>query len=363
MENLLSISLNKHLFRQLLILVTLLTSGLSFGSSYEVNKATELYNNGEFKRAKTFLTGIDLSKDYVGSYMMGAISLQDDEITLKSKIDNAIYWFQISADLGFAQAYHALGRAYEQRWLNNKNSEDINQSKSNYKLAYSKGFFQAKSDILRLEPGYEFSDEMETTVPPEIKLAEEQSNAKSSITSKTSDKNRSDGLFSGFQANTAIAQEAPRAYWGAGGALMTLDDGFDSFEPINAFGRVGYDFNAYIGVGAEVSFSLIEDDVAGIDFSVDTRFFFLKGSLPIGDGAKLYAMIGPSNVELTGSIGGFSVSLDDSDIGIGFGFEKSLNDSFGISVDYINYYNDSGFDVISADVDVDAFNIGVVGYF
>jgi len=171
------------------------------------------------------------------------------------------------------------------------------------------------------------------------------------------------GILFLFVPFAVTAQEGPRAYWGAGGALMTLDDGFDSFEPFNAFGRVGYDFNAYIGVGAEVSFSLIEDDVAGIDFSVDTRFFFLKGSLPIGDGAKLYAMIGPSNVELTGSSGGFSVSLDDSDIGIGFGFEKSFNDSFGISVDYIIYYDDSTFDGFALDVDANAINVGVVGYF
>jgi len=349
MENLLSISLNKHLFRQLLILVTLLTSGLSFGSSYEVDKATELYNNGEFKRAKTFLTGIDLSKDYVGSYMMGAISLQDDEITLKSKIDNAIYWFQISADLGFAQAYHALGRAYEQRWLNNKNSEDINQSKSNYKLAYSKGFFQAKSDILRLEPGYEFSDEMETTVPPEIKLAEEQSNAKSSITSKTS-----------MISIPATAQEVkPHAYWSLGGSLLTFDDGTDEIKPTQVFGRLGYDFNAYIGVGIEGGFSLIEDEIAGVDFDVTTTFLYLKGSIPVGDDAKIYAMIGPSNTEITGTVSGFSLSVDDSGTGIGFGFEQTLRSDAAFSIDYIKYTDEfEGFSI-----DVDAINLGFVKYF
>jgi len=45
----------------------------------------------------------------------------------------------------------------------------------------------------------------------------------------------------------------------------------------------------------------------------------------------------------------------DSDTGLGFGFEKSL-DTFSISVDYITYFDDLG-------VDISAFNVGFVGYF
>ena len=35
-------------------------------------------------------------------------------------------------------------------------------------------------------------------------------------------------------------------------------------------------------------------------------------------------MIGPTNVELTGTLGGLSISADDDDTGIGFGFERSI---------------------------------------
>lgn len=151
------------------------------------------------------------------------------------------------------------------------------------------------------------------------------------------------------------AQEGPRSYAAFGGSLMTFEEGSDSVEPINIFGRIGHDFNENIGIGFEGSFSLIEDDFLGIDYSVTTLFLYLKASLPVSSTAKVYAMIGPSNVELTGSLFGFSASTDDSDTGVGFGFENRL-DSYSISVDYINYYDDF-------DVDVNAINVGLTTYF
>ena len=92
-----------------------------------------------------------------------------------------------------------------------------------------------------------------------------------------------------------------------------------------------------------------------MDFDVTTTFLYLKGSIPIGDDAKLYAMIGPTNVDLTGSLGGFSASADDDDTGIGFGYEKALGTS-SFSVDYIIYNDNSG-------VDVTAFSLGFVNYY
>ncbi len=136
---------------------------------------------------------------------------------------------------------------------------------------------------------------------------------------------------------------------------MSFVEGPVSLEPINVFGRLGYDFNANIGVGAELNFSLIEDEFLGLDFGVTTTFVYVKGSMPIGDDSKLYAMIGPSNVELTASLGGVSASVDDNGTGIGFGYEKTL-DTYSISIDYIKYYSEQ-------DARFDAINVGLVTYF
>ena len=154
---------------------------------------------------------------------------------------------------------------------------------------------------------------------------------------------------------TAPAQAEPSSYWTLGGSLLTFDDGFDTIEPVQIFGRLGYDLNANIGIGVEGGFSLIEDELAGVDFDVTTTFLYLKGSLPVGDGAKIYAMVGPTNVELTGTFGGFSASVDDDDTGFGFGYESKLN-SHSFTIDYIMYNNNTG-------VDVSAINVGYVSYF
>jgi hypothetical protein len=145
------------------------------------------------------------------------------------------------------------------------------------------------------------------------------------------------------------------AYGAVGGGLLTFDDGFDEVKPKQLIGRLGYNFNDYIGIGFEGGFSLIEDELFGVDFDVTTTFFYLRGSAPVGEKSSVYVLIGPTNVELTGSSGGTSLSADDDDTGIGFGFETEL-ETVSFFVDYITYYDDDGIDVTS-------INLGVVSYF
>lgn len=153
----------------------------------------------------------------------------------------------------------------------------------------------------------------------------------------------------------AQAQNAPGAYATIGGGLLTFDDGVDSVEPKQLFGRLGYDINAYVGFGIESGFSLIEDEVSGVDFDVTTLFIFLKGSIPVGNGSSLYVLYGNADTELTGSSGGLSLSADDDDTGIGFGIQVPL-DTTSISIDYIKYFDDDG-------VEVDSINLGLTSHF
>jgi hypothetical protein len=155
---------------------------------------------------------------------------------------------------------------------------------------------------------------------------------------------------------SAYGQSGPGGYFSVGGGLLSFDDGYDSVEPIQLLGRLGYDFTPNIGIGVEAGFSLIEDDLYGVDYAVDTVFFYLKGSIPLSNNDKLYGMIGPTNVELTGSIGNISASADDDDTGMGFGYEKALGGGSAFSIDYIIYNDNSG-------VDVTSINFCYVGHF
>ena len=146
------------------------------------------------------------------------------------------------------------------------------------------------------------------------------------------------------------------AYGSIGAGFLTFDaGGSEDVETTQLMGRLGYNFNEYFGIGLESGFSLVEDEISGVDFDVTTTLFFLRGSIPVGDSSSLYVLAGPSNVELTGSFGGLSISGDDDDTGIGFGFETEL-DSVSFFIDHITYFDDD-------DVEVTSINLGAVFYF
>lgn len=162
-------------------------------------------------------------------------------------------------------------------------------------------------------------------------------------------------LVLSFLSFAAIAQGNSGGYFSLGGGLLTFDDGVDSIEPKQIMARLGYDFNPYIGVGFEGGFSLIEDDLQGVDFDVSTVFFYLRGNIPLGNGGRIYGLIGPANTELTASAGSVSVAGDDDDTAMGFGFEFPVTTG-AMFVDYITYFDDN-------DVDVTSINIGYTGRF
>jgi len=154
---------------------------------------------------------------------------------------------------------------------------------------------------------------------------------------------------------TARGYATPGAYASVGGGLLTFDDGFDTVKPKQLLFRIGYNFNEYIGLGYEGGFSLIKDELYGVDFDVTTTFVYVKGSFPISETSSIYLVTGPTNVELTGSDSGVSVSTDDDDTGLGFGFETKL-ETARLFVDYTTYYDSDG-------VEVKSLNVGAAFYF
>jgi hypothetical protein len=172
---------------------------LSFASSYATTKAIEYYENGDYKRAKAVLSGIDILNDPTATYMMGAIILADDEFgQTSSNLYEAIYWFEISAKLNFSQAYQALGSTYEQRWLNNRQYSDFEKSQESYSYAVNMGVSSASNDLERLNARHvsyykEKPKEVPTTIIATVQNGSN-SEEKSQIEQITEAKTRSDDL-------------------------------------------------------------------------------------------------------------------------------------------------------------------------
>jgi len=164
-----------------------------------------------------------------------------------------------------------------------------------------------------------------------------------------------------FLSFTAMAERpAPRVsnkntYLALGVSSVRLSESAGSVSPFNVYGRLGYDFNRYIGIGFEGGGTLLEDDFQTIDFGINTLFGYVRFIAPIGDKSKIYAMVGPANVKLQASAAGGSISVDDDDTAYGIGFEREF-DGYGMTIDYMSYYSNQG-------VDVEGLSIGLIGYF
>jgi len=161
--------------------------------------------------------------------------------------------------------------------------------------------------------------------------------------------------FTAMAERPAARVSNKNTYLAFGVSSVRLTESVGSVSPFNIYGRLGHDFNRYIGIGFEGGGTLLEDDFQDIDFGINTLFGYLRLIAPIGDKSKIYAMVGPSNVKLTASIAGSSIKVDDDDTAYGIGFERDF-DGYGMTIDYISYYSNQS-------IDVEGFSIGLIGYF
>jgi hypothetical protein len=161
--------------------------------------------------------------------------------------------------------------------------------------------------------------------------------------------------FSAMAERPAVRVSNNNAYLALGVSSIRLSDSVGSVSPFNVYGRLGYNFTRYIGIGLEGSFTVLEDDFQDVDYGINTVFGYLKGIIPLGEKSKIYAKVGPANVTVKASDSSGSISVDDDDTAYGIGFEREL-DGYGFTIDYIKYYDNQG-------IDVEALNIGLIGYF
>ncbi len=151
--------------------------------------------------------------------------------------------------------------------------------------------------------------------------------------------------------------------FGAGGGLHSLDEGSDRVNPVNIFFRAGLAVNRHVEIGAEISNTLVDDNINSVDFDIDTTFVFIKGNLYLESGIVLYAMLGNSSIEITERLGTTTTSSDDTDSGFGFGAQFGQSNRSAYTFDIINYYDGNRFDGVAGDITLNSLNFGYVSYF
>jgi len=142
-------------------------------------------------------------------------------------------------------------------------------------------------------------------------------------------------IFSLMLVLTSMVQAG--AYVGTQAATLGDDD--LSFNVINAV--AGYEFNNVISVRGRYAVASNDDDLDGVKVELDKAYGAdLIITIPSDNGLNPYFLVGRTNIEITGSYGGYSESEDDGFTTLGAGLNYAINESALLSVEYLHMEND-----------------------
>ena len=160
-------------------------------------------------------------------------------------------------------------------------------------------------------------------------------------------------LFIAF-STSVFANQANTQYFGVDYLFGYYDEaGFSTAEPNALRFKIGHYFTDNVAVEAQYAMGVADDTVSGVTVEIDHAISILaRGELPISDNANFYGVVGYTDGELTGSVPGFSVSVSDSGLSYGVGFDFGIAKGTFINIDYMSYLDES-------DYDFTAFSIGI----
>ena len=160
-------------------------------------------------------------------------------------------------------------------------------------------------------------------------------------------------------------------YVGLGYSYMSLknDVSNEEFTTNAAMLQIGYQYNKYIALEGRYTFGIGDLDYDAGDLAISglsdypgdftNIAIYLKPMYPIGD-FNLYALLGYGEVEITNIPIG---DVDRAEAGFqwGLGAEYNFNENVAVFIDYVQMYNDTGFDYRAQDSDIlsDTWTLGV----
>ncbi|MFV8833501.1 porin family protein [Aquisalimonas sp.] len=161
----------------------------------------------------------------------------------------------------------------------------------------------------------------------------------------------------------ATSHQASEGVGYAGGMFTQLtydEDGVSNdAEPTALIGRLGYHATEYFAVEGRLGIGLADDSVpvtvgtetVDVDVELDRLFgAYAVGYLPLGDIAAAYGLVGITNAKATFSAGGFSDSDTDTGLSYGVGFEFYPSAEVGLNAEYVQYLDESGYDLSALSV-------------
>lgn len=147
-----------------------------------------------------------------------------------------------------------------------------------------------------------------------------------------------------FGVTSASAQTAP-AYAELNYSFAKIDDGTASAKPKVVGARLGLNYNENIAAELYVGWSGQGDTIDGGKVKVkEAMGLYVKGSMPLGDNAKLIGRVGylRAKLDLDG-LGGETQS--DGSLSYGAGLQFNITQQVYGSLDYTSFYDKQGVSV------------------
>lgn len=147
-------------------------------------------------------------------------------------------------------------------------------------------------------------------------------------------------------AAPAMAQEpAARVTGSVGYTQLDGDDG-----DLGAItGRVGYNFNRYVGVEGEASVGVKDQTVSfgGVDTKLEHQYDvagYVVGTVPVNENFELFGRLGYGTTEVKASTAGFAATEDGDSVNYGVGANYFLDGRNGIRADWTrrDFQEDNG---------------------
>jgi outer membrane immunogenic protein len=141
------------------------------------------------------------------------------------------------------------------------------------------------------------------------------------------------GAAAAVLATGAHAQES-QAYIGLGGARFDAED--VNLNALNV--RLGADLTEFFGIEGEGYVGVGDDTTAGVTIKLNYGLAgFVRARAPLGDGFSVHARAGYGWFETEGSMGGVTVTEDESGFGYGVGAEYMFAGPNGVRFDYTRF--------------------------
>lgn len=164
-----------------------------------------------------------------------------------------------------------------------------------------------------------------------------------------------------------VVEDQSAFYVGLGFGSTTIDNSISNEEISSTMLMLqgGYQYNQYVSFEGRYTFGLSTDYKAGnivnppfiYDGQVDSWGIYVKPMYPIGD-FSVYALLGYGGVQLNDILNGNAYEYGFQ---WGLGAQYAVTESILVFADYVKLYDDTGFDYVAqqANVDADTWTVGL----